>query len=48
MKPFISTTLSLAAAVVVSILTSCAPQAFSLNVEMRHPSKAGIDLTGLP
>ena len=46
MKPFISTTLSLAAAVVVSILTSCAPQAFSLNVEMRHPSKAGIDLTG--
>ncbi len=46
MKPFISTTLSLAAAVVVSFVTSCAPQAFSLNMEMRHPSKAGIDLTG--
>ena len=26
--------------------TSCAPQAFTMNVEMRHPSKSGIDLAG--
>lgn len=27
-------------------LVSCAPQAFTMNVEMRHPSKSGIDLAG--
>lgn len=34
------------AAVVVCILSSCDPQAFTMNVEMRHPSKSGMDLTG--
>lgn len=43
MKPIVSAALAAVAAVV---LTSCDPQAFSLNVEMRYPSKSGIDLAG--
>jgi L-rhamnose mutarotase len=26
-------------------LSSCAPQAFTMNIEMRHPSKSGLDLS---
>ena len=43
MKPIVSAALAAVAAVV---LASCDPQAFSLNVEMRYPSKSGIDLAG--
>lgn len=28
------------------VLTSCDPQAFSMNVEMRYPSKSGLDIVG--
>lgn len=31
---------------VSSFINSCAPQAFTMNVEMRYPSKSGVDLTG--
>ena len=34
------------AATATCVLTSCDPQAFSMNIEMRYPSKSGIDLTG--
>ena len=34
------------AAAATCVLTSCDPQAFSMNIEMRYPSKSGIDLTG--
>lgn len=38
--------LAAAAAVSISALYSCDPQAFSMNVEMRYPSKSGLDLAG--
>ena len=40
--------LALAAAAAVSafVSSSCDPQAFSMNIEMRYPSKSGLDLTG--
>lgn len=34
------------AATATCVLTSCDPQAFSMNIEMRYPSKSGINLTG--
>lgn len=46
MKPLISAALSAASAFAACMLTSCDPQAFSLNVEMRYPSKSGLDLSG--
>lgn len=38
--------LACTAAAATCVLTSCDPQAFSMNIEMRYPSKSGIDLTG--
>lgn len=35
-----------AAALSMCLFSSCDPQAFSLNVEMRYPSKSGLDLAG--
>lgn len=32
------------AAALLMTLSSCAPQAFTMNIEMRHPSKSGLDL----
>lgn len=46
MRPFVSAALVMASAFAACFLASCDPQAFSLNVEMRYPSKSGIDLTG--
>ena len=38
--------LTAAAALSMCALYSCDPQAFSMNVEMRYPSKSGLDLSG--
>jgi hypothetical protein len=33
------------AAALLLTLSSCSPQAFTMNIEMRHPSKSGLDLS---
>ncbi len=39
-------TLGSAAVILSCLLSSCDPSAFSMNVEMRYPSKSGLDLSG--
>lgn len=46
-KNMIRSAVTLCAGVFASaFLVSCAPQAFTMNLEMRYPSKAGVDLAG--